>query len=180
MPGSRESKTSPLFSAGRPVRPGKHFNVKLPLAMPRHFHGTPRQERALSAYVKLLRASETLHTEAARFLAHTDLSSSQFAVLEALYHVGPLCLSELARKILKTSGNLTLVAKNLEKRGLVIRQQSTQDRRFVSLAITEKGRKLMARIFPVHLARIVELMDRLNPAQQDELARLCRKLGKKQ
>ena len=95
--------------------------------MSRHFHGTPRQERALSAYVKLLRASETLHTEATRSLAGTDLSSSQFAVLEALYHVGPLCLSDLARKILKTSGNLTMVAKNLEKQGLVVRQQSAQE-----------------------------------------------------
>jgi len=148
--------------------------------MSRHFHGTPRQERALSAYVKLLRASETLHTEATRSLAGADLSSSQFAVLEALYHVGPLCLSDLARKILKTSGNLTMVANNLEKRGLVVRQQSAQDRRFISLAITERGRKLMARIFPVHLSRIVELMDRLSPAEQEELGRLSRKLGKNQ
>ncbi len=145
--------------------------------MPRHFHGTSRQERALSAYVKLLRASETVHAEATRSLAGSGLSSSQFAVLEALYHVGPMCLSDLAHKILKTSGNLTMVVGNLEKRGLVTRQQSAQDRRFVSVAITEKGRKLMARIFPVHLARIVELMDRLSPAQQDELARLGRQLG---
>lgn len=146
--------------------------------MSRHFHGTPRQERALSAYVKLLRASETVHSEAARTLAGEGLSASQFAVLEALYHVGPLCLGELAEKILKTSGNLTMVVGNLEKNGLVTRQQSAEDRRFVSVALTEKGRRLMARVFPVHLERIVELMNRLSPAQQDELARLCRKLGK--
>ena len=146
--------------------------------MPRHFHGTPRQERALSAYVKLLRASETVHSEATRTLAEEGLSASQFAVLEALYHVGPMCLSELAHKILKTSGNLTMVVGNLEKSGLVTRQQSAEDRRFVSVAITEKGRKLMARVFPVHLERIMELMNRLSPAQQDELGRLCRKLGK--
>jgi MarR family transcriptional regulator, 2-MHQ and catechol-resistance regulon repressor len=146
--------------------------------MPRHFHGTPRQERALSAYVKLLRASETVHSEAARTLAEEGLSTSQFAVLEALYHVGPLCLSDLAHKILKTSGNLTMVVRNLEKSGLATRQQSAEDRRFVSVAITEKGRRLMARIFPVHLERIVELMNRLSPAQQDELGRLCRNLGK--
>jgi MarR family transcriptional regulator, 2-MHQ and catechol-resistance regulon repressor len=150
------------------------------IPMPRHFHGTPRQERALSAYVKLLRASESVRAEAARSLVGEALSPSQFAVLEALYHVGPMCLSELAHKILKTSGNLTMVAGNLEKRGLVVRQQSAEDRRFVSLAITEKGRKLMARVFPVHLERIVELMDHLSPAQQDELARLCRQLGKSQ
>ena len=146
--------------------------------MSRHFHGSLRQERALSAYVKLLRASETVHSEATRTLAGEGLSASQFAVLEALYHVGPLCLSDLAHKILKTSGNLTMVVGNLEKSGLVTRQQSAEDRRFVSVAITEKGRKLMARVFPVHLERIMELMNRLSPAQQDELGRLCRKLGK--
>lgn len=148
--------------------------------MPRHFNGSPRQERALDAYVKLLRASETVHGEATRALGGAGLSSSQFGVLEALYHVGPMCLSELANKILKTSGNLTMVVGNLEKRGLVTREQQNQDRRFVTAAITDKGRKLMARIFPAHLERIVELMDRLSPAQQEELGRLCRRLGKNQ
>ncbi len=146
--------------------------------MPRHFQGTPREERALSAYVKLLRASETVHAEATRSLAKEDLSASQFAVLEALYYVGPMCLTELAHKILKTSGNLTMVVGNLERRALVSRQPSSQDRRFVNVAITDQGRKLMSRIFPVHLRRIVELMDRLSPAQQEELARLCLQLGK--
>ena len=146
--------------------------------MSRHFHGSPRQERALDAYVKLLRASETVHGEATRALGEAGLSSSQFGVLEALYHVGPMCLSELAGKILKTSGNLTMVVGNLEKRGLVTRQQQSEDRRFVTAAITDKGRKLMARIFPAHLERIVELMERLRPAQQEELGRLCRRLGK--
>ncbi|HJS99924.1 MAG TPA: MarR family transcriptional regulator [Terriglobales bacterium] len=146
--------------------------------MPRHFNGTARQERALSAYVKLLRASETVHSEATRTLAEEGLSASQFGVLEALYHIGPLCLSDLAHKILKTTGNLTMVVRNLERSGLVTRQQSAEDRRFVSVAITEKGRKRMARVFPVHLERIVELMNRLSPSQQDELGRLCRKLGK--
>ena len=136
------------------------------------------QKRALGAYVKLLRASESVHGEAMRSLGQEDLTPSQFAVLEALYHVGPMCLSVLADKILKTSGNLTMVIGNLEKRGLVTRQQSTHDRRFVSAAITEKGKRLIARIFPDHAARITELMGRLTPQELDMLAELCRKLGK--
>jgi len=135
------------------------------------------QQRALGVYVKLLRASESVHGEAMRSLGREDLTPSQFAVLEALYHVGPMCLSVLADKILKTSGNLTMVIGNLEKRGLVLRQQSTDDRRFVSAAITEKGKRLIARIFPDHAARIAELMGRLTPHEQDTLGELCRKLG---
>ncbi len=137
-----------------------------------------RQERALGAYVKLLRASETVQSEAMRSLAEEDITPSQFAVLEALYHVGPMCLSVLADKILKSSGNLTMVVGNLEKRGLVTRQQSRADRRFVSAAITDKGKKLIARVFPEHADRIAELMSRLTPREQETLAELCRKLGK--
>jgi len=137
-----------------------------------------RQERALGAYVKLLRASETVQSEAMRSLAEEDITPSQFAVLEALYHVGPMCLSMLADKILKSSGNLTMVVGNLEKRGLVTRQQSRDDRRFVSAAITDKGKKLIARVFPEHADRIAELMSRLTPREQETLAELCRKLGK--
>ncbi|HZU44543.1 MAG TPA: MarR family transcriptional regulator [Terriglobales bacterium] len=137
-----------------------------------------RQERALGAYVKLLRASESVHGEAMRSLAKEDITPSQFAVLEALYHVGPMCLSVLADKILKTSGNLTMVVGNLEKRGLVTREQSTHDRRFVSAAITEKGKKLIARIFPEHATRITDLMNRLTPREQETLAELCLRLGK--
>src|SRR5438105_2654946 len=143
--------------------------------MPRHFRGTPREERALSAFVKLLRAGDSAQAEAARSLAPGNLSASQFAVLEALYHVGPMCLTELAHKTLKTSGNLTRVVGNLEKAGLVTLQQSAQDRRYISVAITDKGKKLMARVFPVHLARIVELMGRLTASEQEQLAAFCRK-----
>ena len=146
--------------------------------MPKHFRGTKREERALSAYVELLRASDSLQNEAMRSLAGEDVTPTQFAVLEALYHVGPMCLSELARKILKTGGNLTMVMRNLQRRGLVVRQTNAHDRRFVSVAISDKGRALITRIFPGHAARIVELMGRLSPAQQDTLGELCRQLGK--
>jgi MarR family 2-MHQ and catechol resistance regulon transcriptional repressor len=146
--------------------------------MQKHFRGTKREERALSAYVKLLRASDSLQNEAMRSLAGEDVTPTQFAVLEALHHVGPMCLSELARKILKTGGNLTMVMRNLQRRGLVVRHTNADDRRFVSVAISDKGRALITRIFPGHAARIAELMGRLTAAQQDTLGELCRQLGK--
>jgi MarR family 2-MHQ and catechol resistance regulon transcriptional repressor len=146
--------------------------------LPKHFSGTPEQERGLAAYVKLLRASETVHQEAMRPLLHENLTASQFAVLEALFHIGPMCLTDLARKILKTSGNLTMVVGNLEKRGLVVREQSPDDRRYFNVAITAEGKKLIGRVFPPHLDKILELMDRLNDQEQEMLARLCLKLGK--
>ena len=160
--------------------------------MSKHFRGTEKQERALDAYVKLLRATETVdsvvmselpprHTQKRRVpgtpVDGARLSPSQFGVLEALHHVGPMCLTELARKILKTSGNLTMVVGNLEKRGLVTRVRQAADRRYYLVSITEKGRKLIRRVFPEHLERIVKAMAALTPSEQQALGALCRKLG---
>ncbi|MGE5323166.1 MAG: MarR family winged helix-turn-helix transcriptional regulator [Actinomycetota bacterium] len=136
-----------------------------------------RRERALNAYVKLARAANTAMAYARVGLEDADLTLSQFAVLEALYHVGPQNLGDLARRILTSSGNLTLVVDNLEKRGLVKRRQQGKDKRFVRASITPAGRKLIARIFPQHSQRIVEVMGRLTVAEQEQLGRLCRKLG---
>jgi MarR family 2-MHQ and catechol resistance regulon transcriptional repressor len=143
----------------------------------KHFHGTARQERALDAYVKLLRATDTVDSFLMSRLEPVNLSPSQFGVLEALYHIGPLCLGELARKLLKTSGNLTMVVGNLQKRGLVTRTRQAADKRFYLVLITEKGRKLIAQVFPQHLERIVAAMSALSPGEQKSLAALSRKLG---
>lgn len=146
--------------------------------MPNKFKGTPAQERALSTYVKLERAASAAFAYARVGLGGKGLTLSQFAVLEALYHVGPQCLGELARRILTSSGNLTLVIDNLQKRGLVKREQPGKDKRFVLASITPAGEKLIANIFPEHARRITEVMARLEPNEQDQLGDLCRKLGK--
>ena len=145
--------------------------------MSKNFKGTPKQERALNNYIKLARAANSAVGYARIGLENAGLTYGQFAVLEALFHVGPLCLGDLARRILTSSGNLTLVIDNLEKRRLVTRQPQGKDKRFVRASITPAGRKLIARIFPQHSQRIVEVMDRLTPAEQEQLGRLCRKLG---
>lgn len=139
--------------------------------------GAPQQERALNAYVKLARAANTAMAYARVGLEDADLTLSQFAVLEALYHLGPLYLGDLARRILTSSGNLTLVIDNLEKRGLAKRTHQGRDKRFILATITPAGRKLISRIFPQHSRRIMEVMARLSPAEQEQLGSLCRKLG---
>jgi MarR family 2-MHQ and catechol resistance regulon transcriptional repressor len=143
----------------------------------KYFRGTARQERALDTYVKLLRAADTVDSVLMPKLESAGITPSQFGVLEALYHVGPLCLSELARKLLKSGGNLTLVGRNLAKRGLVTRTRQIADKRFYQVSITAKGRKLIAQVFPQHVERIADAMSALTAAEQESLASLCRKLG---
>src|SRR5437763_5293176 len=142
-----------------------------------HFEGNKRTAQALDAFVKLMRAANSVSSATNAGLTAADLTVSQFAVLEVLYHAGPLCLTAIAHKILTTGGNLTLVVKNLEKRGLVQRTQSADDRRYFSLHLTGKGKQVIANIFPKHAAGIGEIMGALSANEQRQLAELCKKLG---
>ncbi len=79
---------------------------------------TSDESRALNAYVKLVRATESVSARAHRHLSAAGLTTSQFGVLEALCHLGSLSQTELAKKIHRRDGNITMVINNLEKRSL--------------------------------------------------------------
>ncbi len=143
------------------------------------YKGSKEEVRALNSYVKLMRAAESVTDRIQRHLSRTKLTTSQFGVLEALYHLGPMTQRELGEKILKTSGNMTMVIDNLEKRGLANRIRNEEDRRFFIVNLTEKGRKLIGSIFP-ELAELIKVeMGVLTATGQEELSRLCKKIGLK-
>src|ERR1700756_5121326 len=111
--------------------------------MPTHYKGSKREVQALDTFIKLMRGTNSLTARLRSHLEFSSLTESQFAVLEALLHLGPLCLSVLAQKLLQTGGNLTLVVKSLEKQGLVKRKQESSDRRYTSIHLTPSGEKLI-------------------------------------
>lgn len=149
--------------------------------MKRTLYKGPKDEvRALNAFVKLVRASESVSARIHRHLADASLTVSQFGVLEAIHHLGPLSQSEIAKKVLKSTGNITLVIDNLEKRDLVKRERQEEDRRYYAIRLTTRGRKLISGIFPRHAAKIMEEMRALSSAEQEALGNLCRKLGLRQ
>lgn len=146
--------------------------------MATHYQGSEQEKRALNAFITLSRAASALGAKLGEGLAEHALTPSQFGILETLLHLGPLCQKELARKLLLSGGNVTLVVDNLEKRALVTRERSTIDRRLVTVALTPGGHKLIAAAFPRHLATLVAQFQILSPAEQETLRRLCRTLGK--
>lgn len=139
--------------------------------------GSQKETRALKTYVKLMRAAESVTARIHRNLKSSGLTLSQFGVLEALNHLGPLSQKDISRKILRSSGNITLVIDNLEKRGLVRRERKITDRRFFIVHLTVKGARLIKDIFPIHAARIARELGSLSAAEQETLGILCKKLG---
>lgn len=132
---------------------------------------------ALSAFVALARASESVSKATSIDLEEHGLTGSQFGVLEALYHLGDMCQKDLAKKILKSGGNMTTVLGNLEKRNLVKRVRDEEDSRKVVVGLSTEGRDLIAKIFPSHARLIGVVMSELDSSEQNLLIQLCKKLG---
>ena len=141
------------------------------------FQGSEKEMRALNTYTKVMRAAESLTARAHRHLSSAGLTISQFGVLEALLHLGPMSQKDIGQKILRSSGNITMVIDNLEKRSLVRRERDGHDRRSFIVHLTDKGNKLIRKIFPSHAAVITGEMSTLTAAEQKTLGDLCKKLG---
>lgn len=146
--------------------------------MPSHYKGDPETVEALSAFINFMRASDSVMARLDSQIEMGGLTHGQFAVLEALLHRGPLNQCDLAHKLLRSGGNVTVVIDNLEKRGWVRRERQKNDRRMVVVRLTPKGRNLIARVFPHHAKAVAAEMSRLSPEEQQSLRALCRKLGR--
>ncbi|MEJ2490262.1 MAG: MarR family transcriptional regulator [Desulfuromonadales bacterium] len=133
------------------------------------------QRKALNLYVKLMRASNRATARIHRHLAEDNLTVSQFAVLEALYHLGPLYQGELGQKILKSNANLTTVVDSLEKKSLVRRDRSGSDRRRVAVHLTDKGEMLISRVFPRHARVVADELQYLSDDEKEKLTILLKR-----
>lgn len=138
--------------------------------------GTNEEINALNAFIKLQRAAESVSARVHAVLPE-GLTTTQFGVLEALFHLGPLCQGELAEKLLRSGGNLTLVVDNLEKAGYVVRERDPADRRFVVVKLTPAGHRFIAELFPKVVANVVREMSPLSGTELNDLGRLCKKTG---
>ena len=140
-------------------------------------HYGRKADIALRMWVKLVRAFATLNRLSAEDIRSYGVTPAQFGVLEALGHLGPMSLGELARKMLISCGNTTVIVDNLEKDGFLERTQHPDDRRVKVVQLTPKGRKFFLEIFPKHAAAMSEFVAVLGEQDQERLGALLKKLG---
>lgn len=134
-------------------------------------------DASLKLYTVLTRAAESLHAHTKADIESHGLTSTEFAILEALYHKGRMLLNEVQKKILVSSGGITFLIDKLEKRGLVQRTPCASDRRARYAELTEEGTKLMDRIFPTHAEVIRRACAGLSLADQRKAIELLKALG---
>jgi len=106
------------------------------------------------------------------------MCGSDFAVLEALLHKGPLPVNEIGKKVLLTSGSITVAVDRLKARGLAERRAHGTDRRARIVYLTKEGRKLITRLYADHAADMERLASAsLTREQRKTLIRLLKQIG---
>lgn len=136
------------------------------------------KNESLDLYVALTRATQWLNAHTERDIRQYGLTRTEFGVLELLYHKGSQPIQQICGKVLMSSGNITYVVDKLEKKGLVARRASTEDRRLIYAEITNKGEQFIEEVFPKHTEVIEQAMAGLSPEEKSVAAQLLKNLGK--
>src|SRR5947207_9299222 len=140
---------------------------------------TTRQDSTgVHVWLVFMKAFQALLPHAARSIKRTKLGDSDFRVLEALFHKGPLPVNTIGPKVWLTPGSISVAVDRLVKKGLVSRKDHPDDRRVRQVELTAKGRALITRGFREHAAAMENSMRVLSKKERLTLQQLLKKLGK--
>lgn len=142
-----------------------------------HYKGAATEISALDAYIKMMRAANSVSANVSRALNDDKLTISQFGVLEALLHLGKLQQHTLGEKLLKSGGNITTVIDNLEKRELIERERCKTDRRCIWITLTKDGRQLIGIVFPKIAKLIGSAMTVLDTNELEQFGDFSKRIG---
>src|SRR5882672_3817044 len=131
-------------------------------------------------FLVLWKAARAVQAYAEKSVLRLEMCGSDFAVLEALLHKGPLLVNEIGKKVLLTSGSITVAVDRLETKGLVERRAHGTDRRARIVHLTKAGRKVITRVYADHAADMERLASAsLTRAERRSLISLLKKIGYK-
>lgn len=126
--------------------------------------------------IALSRALQRIHKKSELLFYQNDLTMAQFMVLEALYHKGNLTIKEIISAVLSSSGTITVVIRNLERRGLVVRLNNPADKRSFLIQITPAGRELITPLYDRHMEYVAEAVAPLTEEEKSHLITILKKL----
>jgi MarR family 2-MHQ and catechol resistance regulon transcriptional repressor len=126
----------------------------------------------------LMKAHAALLAHAQQSFQEVELGDSDFFVLEALLHKGPLPVNTIGQKVRLTSGSISIAVDRLVRRKLAERQASLSDKRVRLVQLTEDGRRLIEAAFAMHSAAMETAASGLSETERSHLVRLLKKLGK--
>jgi MarR family 2-MHQ and catechol resistance regulon transcriptional repressor len=156
----------------------KYLDVKVINKMSVHKLESLTGGSGVHVFLVLWKAARAVEACAEKSVSGLEMCGSDFAVLEALLHKGPLPVNEIGKKVLLTSGSITVAVDRLETKGLVARRAHGTDRRAKIVHLTKEGRKLITRAYAEHATDMEQLASAsLTTTERATLIRLLKKIG---
>jgi MarR family 2-MHQ and catechol resistance regulon transcriptional repressor len=127
----------------------------------------------------MMKAMRALTRYAAAGIEETGLGLSDFGVLEVLLHKGPLPVNTIGPIVDLTPGSISIAVDRLFAKGLVSRVESGEDRRVRIVALTSRGRDLIAPAFRKHAGQMRKVFSELSSEELRSLEVALKKIGKR-
>lgn len=126
--------------------------------------------------IALWRSYYYAHKRSMSLFRENGLTMAQFTVMEALYNKGEMTVKQIVSRILSSNGNMTVVIRNLEAAGLVLRRENPEDARSFLISLTPKGHSVMDFVFPRHMQNFDEAFKNLTDQEKNTIISLLKKL----
>src|SRR6266481_3565582 len=140
---------------------------------------TPQDADHVHAWLVLGKAFNAIAKFTTAGIQENGLGDSDFRVLEALLHKGPLPVNVIGPKVFLTPGSISTAVDRLFSRGLVTREENPEDRRVRLVALTESGKALIWPIYRKHVEDIRQIFADFTPSELRQLERMMKKGGRK-
>ena len=135
-------------------------------------------DKSMQTWIQLFRAFNKIRAKESSYIQSFDITMNQFQVLEVLYHRGDMSIGSITKLTMSTSGNITVVVKNLKRDGYLETTPDNKDKRTSIVSISQKGKELIEKLFPNHAKNFEEYFKVLDNEETDTLFKILRKLHK--
>lgn len=137
------------------------------------------ESKSLKSFIVLMKASKSVQELITTDIASYGMRTSDFVIMETLYHKGRQTIRQIAEAVLIKTGSITYVIDKLEDKGWLTRSDCKEDRRVVYIELTDEGKRVMDSIFPKHQLVIEDIFSELTEQEHDVLIDLLKRVGKK-
>ena len=137
------------------------------------------ENQNLKLLVTLLKAANSVSEFIRIQIPSYQLNVSEFMVLELLNSSKRVAINEIGQRVLLSSGSMTYVINQLEKKNYIVRIPCTSDKRKTYIELTDVGQQLIQDIFEKHKSDIDQLFSECSEAEKKQAIATNKKIGLK-
>ena len=115
----------------------------------------PERKISDNVLIAIRKIIQAIDLNSKKLVKQVGLTGPQLVILQEISRLGTVSVGEVAKNVSLSQGTVTGILERMEKRGVVVRQRSNQDKRRVMVRITESGNKILSNAPPIMQERFL-------------------------